>query len=138
MDRLTVRGFLLRLLAAALLVILTWNPTGHSYVHWLATTLPTVGPLQAIAALLLLAGWGFFAHATWRSLGTFGLLLATGLCMAFVWLLVSWGWIRLNEHGVVGWLADAMLAILLAIGLSWSLVERRVTGQVVVDEGEHR
>jgi hypothetical protein len=31
-----------------------------------------------------------------------------------------------------------MLAVLLAIGVSWSLVERRVTGQVVVDDAEHR
>ncbi len=138
MDRLTLHGFLLRLLASALLVALTWNPTAFSYVHWLASSVPAVGPLQAIAGLLLLGGWGFFAHATWRSLGTFGLLLATGLGAAFVWLLVSWGWIRLEAHGVVGWLADALLAILLAVGVSWSLVERRVTGQVVVDEGDHR
>jgi lipopolysaccharide export system protein LptC len=39
---------------------------------------------------------------------------------------------------VLGWLADVILAVLLAIGVSWSLVERRVTGQVVVDEGERR
>jgi hypothetical protein len=138
MDRLTLRGFVLRLLASALLVALTWNPTAHSYAHWLATTFPKVEPLQAIAGLLLLGGWGFFVHATWRSLGTFGLLLGSGLGAAFVWLLVSWGWIRLDAQGMVGWLADALLAILLAVGVSWSLVERRVTGQVVVDEGDHR
>ncbi len=138
MDRLTLRGFLLRFLTAALLVALTWNPTASSYAHWIAATFPKVEPLQAIAGLLLLGGWGFFAHATWRSLGTFGVLLAAGLCAALVWLLVSWGWIRLDAHGVVGWLADAMLAVLLAIGVSWSLVERRVTGQVVVDEGDRR
>jgi hypothetical protein len=138
MERLNLGGFLLRLLAATLLVVLTWNPSAYSYAHWLAATFPKVEPLQAIAGLLLLAAWGFFAHATWRSLGTFGVLLATGLCIAIVWLFVSWGWIRLSERGVVGWLADAMLAILLAIGVSWSLVERRVTGQVVVDEGDRR
>jgi hypothetical protein len=138
MDALTLRGFLLRLLAAAVLVVLTWNPTAHSYAHWIAATFPKVEPLQAIAGLLLVAGWGFFAHATWRALGMFGLLLGTGLGAALVWLLVSWGWIRLEAHGVVGWLADALLAILLAVGVSWSLVERRVTGQVVVDQGDHR
>ena len=138
MDRLTLGGFLTRLLASALLVVATYNPASYSYVHWLATTFPKVEPLQAIAGLLLLGAWVFFAHATWRSLGTFGVLLATALCAALVWLLVSWGWIRLSTGGVLGWLADAMLAVLLAIGVSWSLVERRVTGQVVVDEGERR
>ena len=138
MDRLTLGGFLQRLVAALLLVVLTWNPNGHSYLRWVATTLPQVEPLQAVAGLVLLGGWAFFAHATWRSLGTFGVLLAAALCAALVWLLASWGWIRLGEGGVLGWLADAMLAAVLAIGLSWSLVERRVTGQVVVDEGERR
>jgi hypothetical protein len=138
MDQFTLGGFLIRLLASALLVVLTYNPAGYSYVHWVATTFPKVEPLQAIAGLVLLGAWAFFAHATWRSLGSFGVLLATALCAALVWLLVSWGWIRLSAGGVLGWIADAMLAVLLAIGVSWSILERRVTGQVVVDEGERR
>ncbi len=138
MDRLTMSGFLMRFAAAALLVALTYNPSAYSYAHWIAATLPKVQPLQAIAGLLLLAGWAFFAHATWRALGTFGVLLATALFAAVVWLIVSWGWIRLGNPGVLGWLSDLLLAVLLAVGVSWSLVERRVTGQVVVDQGEHR
>jgi hypothetical protein len=138
MDQLTLRGFLLRLAAAALLVVATYNPTTGCYLHWVAATLPKIEPLQAIAGLVLLGGWVFFAHATWRALGSFGVLLAAAILAALVWLLVSWGWIRLSDGGVVGWLADALLALLLAIGVSWSLVERRVTGQVVVDEGERR
>jgi hypothetical protein len=137
MERLTLGGFLLRLAATSLLVVLSYNPSGYSYLHWVAAALPKVEPLQAVAGLVLLGAWAFCAHATWRSLGAFGVLLATALCLALVWLLVSWGWIRLNAGGVLGWLADALLAVLLAIGVSWSLLERRVTGQVVVDEGEH-
>ena len=136
MERLTLGGFLLRLAASALLVVLTYNPSGHSYAHWVAATLPKVEPLQAVAGLVLLGAWAFFAHSTWRSLGTFGVLLAGALLAALVWLAASWGWIRLDDAGALGWLADAMLAVLLAIGVSWSLVERRVTGQVVVDEGD--
>jgi Family of unknown function (DUF6524) len=77
------------------------------------------------------------AHATWCSLGAFGVLLAAALCLALVWLIVTWGWIRLGDGGVLGWLADARPAVLLAIGVSWSAPERRVTGAAVVDEGEH-
>lgn len=135
MERLSFVGFLVRLAAAAVLVCLTYNPTGHSYLHWLSTTLPRIEPLQAIAGLVLLGGWAFFAHATWRSLGTFGVLLATALYATTVWLLVSWGWIRLGDRTVAGWLAVALLAVLLSIGVSWSLISRRVTGQVDVDEG---
>ena len=136
MERLTLGGFLLRLAATALLVVLSYNPSGYSYLHWVAAALPKVAPLQAVAGLALLGAFAFCAHATWRSLGAFGVLLASALCLALVWLIVSWGWIRLDDGGVLGWLADALLAVLLAIGVSWSLLERRVTGQVVVDEGE--
>jgi len=137
MERLTLGGFLLRLAATALLVVVSYNPSGYSYLHWFAAALPEVAPLQAVAGLALLGAWAFCAHATWRSLGGFGVLLTTALCLALVWLLISWGWIRLNGGGALGWLADALLAVLLAVGVSWSLLQRRVSGQVVVDEGEH-
>ena len=35
-ESLTPRGFLLRLGVALALVAMTYNPTGHSYVHWVA------------------------------------------------------------------------------------------------------
>ena len=138
MESLTPRGFLLRLAAAVALVAMTYNPTGHSYVHWLGSTLPSVSPLQAVAGLLLLGGWGFFIHATWRSLGTTGVLFATALTAALIWLLASWGWFSVKDTGVISWVVLAALAILLAVGVSWSHIRRRVTGQTDVDEVDHR
>jgi hypothetical protein len=136
MDRLTLGGFGLRLVAALGLVVATYNPAGLSYVHWLSTTFPRMEPLQAVAGLALLGGWAFCGHATWRSLGAFGLLLGAALCAAVVWLITSWGWISL--HGAsLAWILVLAIGVLLAVGLSWSIVERRATGQVVVDEGEH-
>ena len=137
-ESLTPIGFLLRLGVAVALVAMTYNPTGHSYVHWVAGSLPNVSPLEALAGLLLLGGWGFFIHATWRSLGTTGVLFATALTAALIWLLVSWHWFSLKDTGVISWLALASLAILLAIGVSWSHIRRRVTGQTDVDEVDRR
>jgi hypothetical protein len=114
MQRLTLRGFRLRPAATAPLVVASYDPSGYSYRHRFAAVLPKVEPLQAVAGLALL--------------GAVGLPLATARCLALVRLIVSWGWIRL---------ADALLAVPLAIVVSSSLLERRVTGQVVVDEGEH-
>ena len=111
MERLTFIGFLTRLAGALVLVALTYNPTGHSYIHWLSSTFPHPGPLPVIAGLLLIGGWAFAAHATWRSLGTFGLLLASGLFAAIVWLLVSWGWIKLGDQSVIGWLAVTLVSV---------------------------
>jgi hypothetical protein len=137
-ETLTARGFALRLAAAVLLVALTYNPSGHSYLHWLLTGLPAVTPVQAIAGLLLLGAWGFFAHATWRSLGTVGVLFAALLAAALIWLLTSWGWFSLKDTSVVSWLALACLALLLAVGVCWSHIRRRVTGQTDVDEVDRR
>jgi hypothetical protein len=97
-----------------------------------------VRPPQAIAALVLLGAWVFFAHATWRALGTAGLLFAAALCAAVIWLFVWWGWFSLRDTGVLTWIALAMLALLLAVGVSWSLVRRRITGQVDVEETDRR
>jgi hypothetical protein len=138
MEQLTLRGFLLRLAAAAGLVALSYNPTGHSYVHWAAGTFPKLDPPQAIAGLCLIGAWGFFAHATWRSLGTAGIVLGTALGAAVVWLLASWGWLSLKDAGVISWVVLAMLAVLLAVGVSWSHIRRRITGQTDVDEVDRR
>jgi len=133
MERLTLTGFLLRLASALVLVTVTWNPTGTSYVHF-----PKVEPLEAVIGLILLGGWAFSVHATWRSLGQFGVLLAVAIFAAAVWLLVSQGWLDLSHGGVIGWLAVVLLSLLMTIGLCWSIVQRRVTGQVNVEEGHGR
>ena len=138
MERLTLTGFLLRLASALVLVTATWNPTGTSYVHWLDATFPKVEPLEAVIGLILLGGWAFSVHATWRSLGQFGVLLAVAIFAAAVWLLVSQGWLDLSHGGVIGWLAVVLLSLLMTIGLCWSIVQRRVTGQVNVEEGHGR
>ena len=69
-------GFLLRLLAAALLVFATYNPAGLSFVHWVRQ--PGGGPLPAkvLAGIALAAGWAFCVRATLRSLGHVGTALA--------------------------------------------------------------
>lgn len=134
MERLTLTGFLLRLASSLLLVGLTWNPSGMSYSHWVAATFPQIEPMQAIIGVVLVGGWAFSVHATWRSLGQFGLLLAAAFYAAVIWALAAHGWIDLHHAGTPGWLAVILLGVLLALGLSWSLVQRRVTGQVDVED----
>jgi hypothetical protein len=138
MNQFTLPGFLIRLAVALALVALTYNPTGHSFVHWVAGSLPHVTPPQAIAGLVLIGAWGFFLHATWQSLGTAGILLAGSLSAAFIWLFVTWGWFNLKDTSVMSWVALTALAVILAIGLSWSTLRRRVTGQSDVETVGHR
>jgi len=134
MQRLSLGGILGRFAASLLLVLLTWNPTGHSYVNWVAGTFPHLAPLQLFLGLVLLALWAFFVHATWRSLGVPGLLLGAGICAALVWLFVSWGWFSLSTHAALQWIVLVIIAALLTVGLCWALFQAGVSGQSVVEE----
>lgn len=136
MENFSFVGFLLRWAAAIVLVLVSYNPTGHSFVHWIAASFPKLQPLQAVAGILLVGAWGFFAASTWRSLGSFGVIIGVAFFAALVWLFSSWGWFSLNDTGVVTWIALFMLSFLLALGLSWSHVRQRVAGQADVDEVE--
>ena len=122
-------GFLLRLLAAALLVFATYNPAGVSFVHWVRQ--PGGGPLPAmvLAGILLAAGWAFCVRATLRSLGHVGTALAAAFFGVLIWLFVD---LKGADVGgaAIAWFVLASLAATLAVGLSFSLVRQKVTGQV--------
>ena len=138
-ESLTWLGFLWRAVFAVALVLLTYNPSHYSYFHWLKAAMSnsTFGPEHAVAGILLIGAWGFFLHATFQSLGTFGLVLWTALFAALVWWLVDAGVLLADSVTTITWIALVCLSLLLAIGMSWSHIRRRLTGQVDVDEAEH-
>lgn len=128
--------FLWRLMAALVLVLVTFNPSGHSYVHWVREAFSGEG-LQALnffVGIILLIGWSIFVIATSRSLGTFGTVLSVALIGTGMWLLADIGIIQVGSASAVTWLVLIALAILLAAGLSWSHIWRRLSGQLEVDE----
>ncbi|HEX3913964.1 MAG TPA: DUF6524 family protein [Steroidobacteraceae bacterium] len=134
MGRLTGSGLLGRFLASLLLVLATYNPTGLSFVSWIAGNFPHLQPLQAVVGLALLAVWIFFAHATWRSLGTLGVALGLAFFAAIIWLISSWGWINTSSHTAMAWVVLVFIACMLTLGLCWALIRVRVSGQAVVEE----
>lgn len=132
----TGTGFLLRLLAAAVLVFSTYNPSGTSYYHWLSENISSPTPLLALAGVLLLIGWTIYLRATSRSLGAFGLFLAAAFFGVLVWMVIDWGWVDADSIDKLTWILQVILVGVLAIGITWSHIRRRVTGQVDVDEIE--
>ena len=74
-ERVGWLGILLRVLAALLLVLLTYNPTGHSYYHWAITNPAGFSAAEALVGALLLAGWVFYLKAALSSLGLIGVIL---------------------------------------------------------------
>ncbi|MEW6996635.1 DUF6524 family protein [Colwelliaceae bacterium BS250] len=132
MKEISPQGVGMRFFFALALVLLTYNPSGYSYVQW-ATSAGFV-PLVLLAGVVLLIGWVIYIRATLRSLGTIGLMLAAVFFGAIVWLLIDWGWISLEETSAFTWVILIILAALLAIGMSWSHIRRRMSGQMDTDD----
>src|ERR1700689_5545820 len=134
MRNLSLGGVLTRFVASLVLVIATFNPTGYSFVHWIAANFPHLEPIQLVVGIALVGLWLFFLHATWRSLGTVGVVLGLAFHAAVVWLFASWGWFHSATHTSMIWMALVLIACLLTFGLSWALIQRRISGQVGVED----
>jgi Family of unknown function (DUF6524) len=64
--------------------------------------------------------------------------LALALFGALIWLIVSWGWVKLSDTGAILWIALVVLALILAVGMSWSHLYQRWSGQATVDDVDER
>ncbi|MCB1737522.1 MAG: hypothetical protein KDI42_05310 [Gammaproteobacteria bacterium] len=128
-------SFSLRILVAFLLVAATYNPTGYSFTHLLLRP-SGVLPLSVLVLLGigLLVAWVIFLRATLRSLGLIGLVLALGVFGSLIWVLYDYRIIGLDDPGMLTWIAVVVVSLVLAIGMSWSHVRRRMSGQIDADD----
>ena len=131
-------NFFIRLLFALILVYASYNPSGYSFYHWAkeafaAETLAITPPL-AMSAVVLLIGWTIYLRATFRSLGLFGLALAFAFFGIIIWWLIDIGWLGLENVSVFSYIALFILGAVLATGMSWSHIRRRISGQADMDD----
>lgn len=131
-----VSGFVGRLVFALVLVFGTYNPTDYSYISWLLAPETSFGPVIAVIGVVLLIAWIIFLRATFLSLGWLGIVLGVALLGCLVWLFVDLGWLTLESGSAITWVVLVVIALLLAVGMSWSHIRRRLTGQVDVDDVE--
>ncbi len=127
-------GFLLRWLFALLLVIATFNPTGYSLFHWMWPFSDVQLPLKILVIILLIGSYLFFFSATMKSLGALGIIVLLAFCGTLVWLFVDQGWLNLANSTVLAWIMILMLSIILGLGISWSHIKKRITGQFDTDD----
>ena len=138
-DSLSFIGVLTRFVIALALVYGTWNPEGVSYYQWAVAPMfggpPTAGPiaLKFLVGVLLVAAWSVFLNATRRSLGLPGALLAVAITGAVIWLLVDLNVVHVASGRGIAHAALIALAILLSVGMSWSFLSRRLSGQIDTD-----
>jgi len=133
-KRFTFVNFLIRLVAALLLVFATYNPFKYSWYHYFLESPNKLDPLLLLAGLVLLIGWVIFLRATYRSLGPVGTTLAVALFVTLVWLLIDRGILSLEETTALQYIGLIMVATVMAIGMSWSHIRRRMSGQLDVDD----
>ncbi len=127
-------GFGLRLLVAVLLVIVSYNPEGFSYYDWVVHHEPHFTVLKAFVGVVLLIGWTVYLRATLRSLGPIGLGLSIALFGLFIWLLVDLGWVPADSVRAVSYMVMFVLSMVMSVGISWSHIRRRLTGQLDIDD----
>ena len=130
-------GIALRFLFAFALVILTWNPSPVDFIDWASNQWQNMAPIVAFVALALIAGWAVFIHATARSLGTAGVILAVALAGTVLWTLNRY-LLDLQNFTVLAWVLLTLLAAILTVGMSWSHLRRRWSGQADVDDVDEK
>ncbi len=133
-------GFVLRLLFALVLVYATYNPEGYSYFHWIQASLNRTetgllgsDALKFVAGILLLAGWLIYVSATRDALGWFGVILLLAFSGGVIWLFADMGLFEPSNYRLIVHFTEIVLAFILAFGMSWSHIHRRLTGQVDID-----
>lgn len=132
-DDFDAGSVLLRMVFSLALVFLTFNPTGHSYYHWLRDHVSPIEPQVVVAGIVLLGAWLFFVRATFSSMGTVGVALLLALFAAIVWWMVSAGWLSTTDKSTMAWVVLTALGLLLGFGMSWAHIRARLSGQASVD-----
>lgn len=125
-------GMLVRILFAVILVLATWNPAGVSYVQWALIDTSSFDATKALVGVVLLAAWILCVRATWVSLGLMGVVLAAVVIGVFVWWLVSVGIVATDQR-TFAWIVLVAVGVVLGIGMGWSLLRQKATGQVETD-----
>ena len=127
-------GFLLRWLFAFVLVTATYNPTPYNFVVWAMTDGQDRLSITVLIGLVLLVGYIIYLRATLRSIGAFGMILILALVGAILWVAYDYGFLDLQNRNLSVWIGIIALSLVLGIGLSWSIVRRKLSGQADVDD----
>jgi hypothetical protein len=128
--------FIIRLVAALLLVFASYNPSGYSWFHWISNAADRFDPLILFSGIVLLIGWVIYLRTTARSLGLIGIILAVAFVASLIWVLVDYGMLSISNPTFFQYIILFVLSLVLATGMSWSHIRRKMSGQIDVDDVE--
>jgi len=133
-EGITWGGIGIRFLFALFLVFATYNPDEYSFYHWSINNWQSDTALTALIGVVLLIGWAIFIRATLQSLGFIGLILATAFFGSLIWVIIDWGIIPTDNIKLLTYIVLFIASWILATGISWSFIRRKISGQYDVVE----
>lgn len=127
-DTFTFWGFVSRWLLAMFIVLATYNPSGYSYFHWIFEGSSEHWLGKILVGFALAIAYATFFLAARRSLGGVGMVMWGALFVGIEWFLVRF-FEPLTTETVVT-MALIVIASVLGIGVSWSYIRVRLSGQI--------
>lgn len=127
-------GFLLRWLGAFLLLAAIFNPTRWNYVTWATENWAEQMPLIVFLGLILAVLAMVYLVSTMRSIGLLGAIIIAAIFATGLWVLTDWGLLGLSNAALNVWLTILVLSLILGVGMSWSILRQRLSGQQTTDE----
>ena len=127
-------GFLLRWIFAFILLAATYNPTQWTFSRLVMTSGADNMSIAVLVGLLLIVGYIIYVRATLRSIGPVGMMLVAAVTGAMLWVAYDLGWMSFENPTANTWVALVVLSFVLGVGLSWSHVRRRLSGQADMDD----
>lgn len=126
-------NILQRWLFTLFIVFATYNPSGISFVNW-ASSAGSNKVIVSVVGVALLGVYVFIFRSTWRAMKFVGIFLTFTFFALFSYMLIDIGLVRLVSAPVVEIMGLAVVASTLAIGLSFSAIRARLSGQIDFDD----
>ena len=115
MSNISWSGVFLRIVLAIALVLLTFNPSGYSFYHWISAPPSGVTALKAFAGVALLIGWVMCLRTAFVALGWIGVILCAALLGTFVWLLLDLKVLHAADSTAMVWIGLVIVGTILAV-----------------------
>ena len=132
-------SFFIRLFFALFLVFATYNPSDYSFYQWVRQSIDQgLQPLIIFCGVVLLIGWAIYIRATITSLGIIGLFLAFTFFGSLLWVVIDMGIVPADSIDIITYIILVLLSCVLGIGMSWSHIRRRMSGQLDVNDTDSR
>ncbi len=134
MGRFDYRSVVARLLFSGFLIFATYNPSGYSYVHWVAAWSLDQWEIKMLAGILLLGLLIYLLQTTVSALKPSRVAYVVIACGSASLVLAQAGLIDLSLWSTWVNVGLVTAVVLLTVGMSLSHISHRLAGVVHTEE----